>query len=114
MVDEDQLGALREPACLRDEATLEVRAAWADARVGRRGHLAPHRRRLGEPPHLGAVAGLAVRGPVVQLAHVVTLRRFGKLAPADVIRYALEHDRREWPREDRAQQRQIMARDLIL
>ena len=74
VIDEDQLGLLGEPPRLRDEAALEVRTARADARIRRRRHLGPHRRGLGEPLDLGAIAGLGVLGPVDERAELIRFR----------------------------------------
>jgi hypothetical protein len=124
VVDEHQLRLIGEPAGLGDEAALEVRAARADPRVGRGGGVGPQRRGLGEPLDLGAIAGLGVRGPVDQRVDrdVAVARRrervaraeLGELAPARIVGHALEHDGGERPGEDRAQQRDVVARDLVL
>ena len=80
-----ELRALGEPARLRDEAALEVRAARADPRIGRRRDLGPQRRVLGEPLDLGAIAGLRVLGPVGERAERdVERRRAARIASASL------------------------------
>jgi len=66
VVDDDELCGLGEPARLRHEAALEVRAAGTDARVRRCRDVGPERGALGEPLDLGAIARLGIGRPVRQ------------------------------------------------
>jgi len=57
MVDDDEVRALRLAPRRHHMAAVVVGAALTEAVVARRGHLRPQRLRLGEPRHLGEVAG---------------------------------------------------------
>jgi len=117
MVDEDQIRLGGRAARAGDEAPLEVRTARADARVGRRRDLGPHRIVLGEPVDLGAISRRRFVGP--EREALDRLRRLAALrlvepAATRVVRDALQDHRAERTSDQRAQEREVVARDLIL
>ena len=123
VVDDDDLRLLRLSPHPRHEARLEVRAAGADARLARRGDVAPDLRVLGQIRQLGPVPGLRGPGPVRdaqqrRAAGALPRRpRLAEASQADVVGEAL-HERgaqRDAVRGERlGDDGQVLDEDLLL
>ncbi len=123
MIDDDEVGLLRRAPRLHHEALRVMRTFGAEAVLARRRHQRPDRRVLGHLRELGAIAAAGRQREALDRAqmHRVLARheatvvaRAGEMLVADVVGASLQQRDGDGRPQRRADQRDVLAKQLVL